>query len=151
MERPKRRFSRRTRVNNRAQSTRGRGRSRFPLRGPTGLHRPAPGRRRLSEREGNEPAACSCPKAVDFARSPRTSRADARVAVFAGRPSSPETAGAQTPGGSQVESTRSYREIALAKYPAPWVRRCNRRPGRPARRPSRALPCRIRRSNQASL
>src|SRR5438876_3407548 len=111
----KRRFSHRVvsnialQVNNRALSKRERGRSRFPRREPIGLHPRARLDRTLLEREGNDPAASPCLKATDYARSPRTSRAAPRVAVFAERPSSPEIAAGHTPDDSGVESMRCYR------------------------------------------
>src|ERR1700692_60661 len=80
--------------------------------------------RTRSEREGNDPAASPCLKATDYARSPRTSRAAPRVAVFAERSSSPELTGEHTPGGSEVGSMRCYREIALDRCPAQTVRPC---------------------------
>src|SRR5437016_1660609 len=86
--------------------------------------------------EVNDPAASPCLVATDYARSPRTSRAAPRVVVFAERPSSPELAGEHTPGDSEVESMRCYREIVLGRCPAQSVRRCNRRPRRQVRRPS---------------
>ena len=113
-------------VNDRALSTRERDRSRFPHREPIGLHRrPRVGRTRL-QTEGNDQAASLCLKPTDYARSPRTSRADPRVGVLAEHPSSPERAAEQTPGGSEVESMRCYREIALDTCPTQSVRRCNR-------------------------
>src|ERR1700687_952719 len=122
--------------NDRAISKRERGRSRFPHREPIGLHPRRRVDRTLPEREGNDPAASPCLKSTDYARNPRTSRAAPRVAVFAERPSSPELTAEHTPGDSEVESMRCYREIALDRCPAQPVRRCNRRPGRQARRPS---------------
>src|SRR3984893_18799693 len=123
-------------VNDRALSKRERGRSRFPHREPIGLHPRARVDRILLEREGNDPAASPCLEATDYARSPRTSRAAPRVAVLAERPSSPELAVEHTPGDSEVESMRCYREIALDRCPPQSVRRCNRRQRRQARRPS---------------
>ena len=106
------------RVNDRTQSKRERGRSRFPLRGPIGLHHPLRAGRTWLEKEGNDPGASLCLKATDCARSPRRSRAGPLVAVFAERPSNPGIAGGRTPGGSAVESMHCYREIALDKCPA---------------------------------
>src|SRR5580693_3235186 len=114
-------------VNDRALSKRERGRSRFPHREPIGLPPRARVDRTQLEREGNDPAASPCLKATDYAGSPRTSRAAPRVAVCAGRPSSPVLAAEHTPGDSEVESMRCYREIALDRCPAQSVRRCNRR------------------------
>src|SRR2546425_1313493 len=114
-------------VNDRARSKRERGRSRSPHREPIGLPPRARVDRTLLEREGNDPAACPCLKATDYARSPRTSRAAPRVAVCAEHPSSPELAAEYTHGDSEVESMRCYREIALDRCPAQSVRRCNRR------------------------
>src|SRR6266581_6898487 len=113
-------------VNDRALSKRERGRSRSPHREPIGLPPRARVARTLLEREENDPAASPCLKATDYARSPRTSRAARRVAVFAERPSSPELAAEHTPGDSEIESTRCYREIALDRCPVQSVRRCNR-------------------------
>src|SRR5205823_3474103 len=109
-------------VNDRALSKRDRGRSRSPHREPIGLHPRARVDRTLLEREGNDPAASPCLEATDYARSPRTSRAAPRVVVFAERPSSPELAGEHTPGDSEVESMRCYREIVLGRCPAQSVR-----------------------------
>ena len=100
-------------INDRARSKRERGRLRSPHREPIGLPPRARVDRTLLEREGNDPVASPCPKTIDYARSPRTSRAARRVAVFAERPSSPELAGEHTPGDSEVESMRCYREIVL--------------------------------------
>jgi len=105
-------------VTDRALSTRERGRSRFPLREPIG-HAPVDQfARTLGEREGNDPGASPCLKATDCAHNPKTSRAAPRVEVFAERRSSPGIAGGHKPGGSAVESMRSYREIALDRCPA---------------------------------
>jgi hypothetical protein len=103
-------------VNHPARSKRERDRSRFPHHEPIGLHlRPRVDRVPLERegREGNDPAASPCLMPTDCARSPRTSKAAPRVAVFAERPSSPEPAGEHTPHDSEVKSMRSYREIAL--------------------------------------
>jgi hypothetical protein len=98
-------------LNDRALSKRERDRSRFPHREPIGLHRRPRVDRTPPEREGNGPAASPCLSPTDYARSPRTSRAAPQVAVFAGRPSSPERAAEYTPDDSEVESMRCYREI----------------------------------------
>src|SRR5436853_5849247 len=95
-----------------ARSKRERAHLRYPHREPIGLHPRARVDHTLLEREGNDPAASPCPKPTDSARSPRTSRAAPPAAVFSGRPSSPELAGENTLDGSEVESMRSYREIA---------------------------------------
>src|SRR6202007_401846 len=95
-------------VNHQARSRRERGRSRFLHREPICLRPRARVDRTLFEREGNDPTASLCPKATDYARSPRTSRAAPPVAVFAGRPSSPELTAGHTPGDSEVESMRWY-------------------------------------------
>ena len=108
--------SHRLAVTDRAISTRERGRSHFPLREPSGLRPRGPAARTRWEREGNDPGASPCLKATDCARNPKTSRAALQVAVFAGRRSSPGIAGGHKPGGSAVESMRSYREIALDKH-----------------------------------
>src|SRR5438874_1068803 len=116
-------------VNDRARSKPEHDHSRFLHREPIGLHpRPRVDRTRL-EKEENDPAASLCLKAIDDARSPRTSRAVPRVAVFVERPSSPEPTGGRTLGDSQVASERSYREIAWDRCPGQSVRRCSRRPG----------------------
>src|SRR5204863_9090542 len=108
-------------VNDRARSRREHDRSRFLHREPIGLHpHPRVDRTRL-EREGNGPAASLCLRPTDYARSPRTSRAAPRVAAFAERPSSPEPTGGRTPGDSQVELGRSYREIAWDRCPGQSV------------------------------
>src|SRR5580704_10789185 len=115
-------------VNERARSKRERGRSRSPHRESIGLPPRAQVDQTRLEREGNDPAASPCLKAIDYVGSPRTSRAALRVAACAVRPSSPELAAEHTPGDSEVESMRCYREIALDRCPAQSVRRCNRRP-----------------------
>jgi len=122
-------------INDRALSKRERGRSRFSHREPIGLHPRARVDRTLLEIEGNGPAASLCLKATDYVRNPRTSRAAPRVAVFTERPSSPPLAAEQRLGDSEVESMRCYGEIAFDRCPAQSVRRCNRRPRRPAHRP----------------
>ena len=115
-------------VNDRALSKRERGRSRSPHREPIDLHHHERVDRTLLEREGNDPAASHYLKATDYARNPRTSRAAPRVEVFAERPSSPELAGEHTLDDSEVESMRSYREIAWDRCPEQSVRRYNRQP-----------------------
>ena len=121
-------FNTALRVTDRALSTRERGRSRFPLREPTGPRPRGAVARTLMEREGNDPGASPCLKATDCARNPKTSRAAPRVEVFAERRSSPGIAGGNKLGGSAAESMRSYRAIALDRCPAQPVQRCSRRP-----------------------
>src|SRR5215468_2312234 len=95
-----------------------RGRSRFLLREPIGLRPLGSAARPRREREENDPGASPCLKATDCARNPKTSRVDPRVAAFAERRSSPGIVGGYTLGGSEAESMRSCRAIALDRCPA---------------------------------
>ena len=97
-------------VTDRALSKREHGRSRFPHREPIGLHPRARVDRTRLEKEGSDPAASPCPKATDYARNPRTSRAAHQAGVFAERPSNPELTGEHRPADSEVGSMRCCRE-----------------------------------------
>jgi hypothetical protein len=128
-------------LSDRALPNRVRDRSRFPHREPIGLHLRASADRTLLEKKEMIQPHTLVQKSTDCDRSPRTSRAAPRAAVFAERPSSPQRAAEQTPGDSEVESMRCCRKIALDRCPAQSVRRCNRRSKRRARRSSGLPRC----------